>query len=97
LPLSSPDIDEAFEMVNNYGTSGSGYEIDVEPMNDITATEDSSLLGVSSVGNLKRELTAEGHATIVSSVGNLSNTIIGSGEYPLCVSFSLLTFPGQVC
>jgi hypothetical protein len=85
-------------MVHNYGPSDGGYDVDVELINDATATEASSLLGASSAG--KRELTSDGHATIASGVGNLSNTIVGSGEYPLCAFFSadislsgMLTFP----
>ena len=64
-------------MVQPYGATDYS-DADVESR-DGTASEDTSLLGVSSAG--KKTAGREGHATIASGIGNLSNTIVGSGEY----------------
>lgn len=62
-------------MVQPYGaTDYSG--VDVEARDD-TASEDTSLLGIVSIG--KKRAKQEGHATIASCIGNLANTIVGSG------------------
>lgn len=72
-------------MTQNYGAS---YGVETEPRSEAGAGEESTLLGTESVG--KRKVKADGHATLGSGVGNLANTIVGSGEYTLVFTFSIL-------